>query len=65
MATPSPAPRLLREAVTCTLAAWCLSGLFTAEAGPTRVANTSLNLPADLPSGSYSVENAFSGISNR
>ena len=28
-------------------------------AGQTRVANTSIALPADLPSGNYSVQNAF------
>ena len=32
-------------------------------AAPTRVTNTSLNLPADLPSGTYSTTNAFSGLS--
>lgn len=33
-----------------------------AKSAPTRVANTSLNLPGDLPSGTYSTVNAFPGL---
>lgn len=40
-----------------------LFGAFVSIAAPTRVANTSLNLPTDLPSGSYSTTNAFPGLS--